>query len=227
MSHRLLISALLLACVAGGAAFAADPGAASPPATPQDPAKQAILQSQAWRDAMIGYNEWLSVQVLYDKNEILRLKAQLKDKVAKMSADQLQAFLVDLQAKLTILKSKEAMDARALIEETFNVLNDRMVAKYRAQIPDIANMTAAQLQQSLDNFQQRHAQFIARRQAFDQQSAAEVAADVAARKATAEATERAQDRAAYSPANYSGGYYAPQRIYRDPSWWGGMGAWQW
>src|SRR5208337_1626194 len=73
---------------------AAEPPARAPAAPANDDmaAKKQILDSPAWQQAMYGFNQWLSVQVVYDKDQIPKLKAQLKDKVNKMSAGQLRAF---------------------------------------------------------------------------------------------------------------------------------------
>lgn len=228
------VAVMLLGLLAAvGRPAAAAPDAAEPASAKQDAtAKEEILNSQAWRNAMIGYNEWLSVQVLYDKSQAARMKAELKDKVAKMSAAQLQAFLADLQAKLAILSSKQAMEVRGVVEGTLNVLTDAAAAKYRQRLPDIANMNAAQIQQALINFQQQQAADAASEKAFQQSREAQVAAVTAAQKANAEAYQRALDRATYSAANnpgYGGGYYAPRRSYYDPNATPnvGIGGWWW
>jgi hypothetical protein len=86
-----------LLTVAGTVCLAVAPPAAAPTdtvapasaASDDTAAKKQILDSTAWRQAMLGFNEWLSVQVVYDKNEVPQVKAQLSDKINKMSAAQL------------------------------------------------------------------------------------------------------------------------------------------
>ncbi|RLS50762.1 MAG: hypothetical protein DWH87_01475, partial [Planctomycetota bacterium] len=119
----------LLACavVAGivGAGFrplvgrAADPPAAA--TTEQDDAQESmaakaeILQSSRWRRAIFELGEWLSVQKIYPPREVQRIKADFNTKVMKMSPQELEYLLDDLEAKFKIIEAPEAQEARAWV----------------------------------------------------------------------------------------------------------------
>ncbi|MGA2256747.1 MAG: hypothetical protein ABSG53_19025 [Thermoguttaceae bacterium] len=225
---------LAAAAVAAPAAPAAAPAAA---ANGDMAAKKQILDSPAWQQAMFGFNQWLSVQVLYDKDQVAQIKAQLKDKVKKMSAAQLRAFLEDLQQKLAILGSKEAIAARAWAEDYLTHFTAAAGEKFRKTLPDVAKMTAAQLQQALYDLQQRREAEAASQSAFDQQRDQQVAAIRERNRLSAEADAQADSQAAtiggnpnpgnyggygggYAPVSYSGQFYAP--IYP-----GYLGGWRW
>ncbi|MCH5376097.1 MAG: hypothetical protein JJ992_19170, partial [Planctomycetes bacterium] len=72
---------------------AADNTAADNTAADDAAAKQQILNSPAWSQAMEQFDEWLSVQIVYPKEQVPQLKANLQAQVDKMSADQLRDFL--------------------------------------------------------------------------------------------------------------------------------------
>ena len=133
---------------------AADPPAASPgDAT----AKQRILDSPAWQKALRDYSGWLSVQLTYDKSQVAELNSQLQEKIAPMSAAETQSFLEELQEKLALVLSPEAVEARTWAEGYLNVLNDAKAAEFRKQFPDVARMTPAQIKQAFSDLHARRA----------------------------------------------------------------------
>ena len=69
----------------------------------QSQAREAVLNSAAWKRAEQAFNDWLSVQTIYSKPQVEYLKAQLRDKTSKMSATELKAFLDQMELKLDIL----------------------------------------------------------------------------------------------------------------------------
>lgn len=197
-------------------------------------AKQQILDSPAWREAMRGFNEWLSVQVTYDKDQVAQIKAQTKQKINKMSAAQLRAYLDDMRKKLAILGSKEGIEARSWAEGYLNVLTAARAEKFRQQLPDVANMTAAQVQQALYDLQQRRDARSASQKAFDQVRDQQVASIREMKRQTADAVADADAQMSYSSGDpypgYYGGVYAPMRypgpIY-TPAYPRLFGGWRW
>jgi len=169
-------------------------------------AKKQILDSAAWQQAMYGFNQWLSVQVVYDKDQIPKLKAQLKDKVNKMSASQLRFFLEDLQQKLVLFGSKQAIEDRAWAEDYLTHYTAAAREKFRKTLPDVANMTAVQLQQALYDLHQRRAGEAATQNAFEQEQAQQVAAIRQKNLITEEADAQAEAEANAQPPYYGGGY---------------------
>ena len=124
----------------------------------QEASRAKILDSDEWKKTMHDFEEWASVQQIYDKDQMAKLKQRLEQKVAGMSADQMTDFIRQLKQKLTILHSAEARDARKWLSETLAVAAPAYANKIRAKLPDIATLTGAQLQLQLDAFEDRIAE---------------------------------------------------------------------
>jgi len=197
-----------------------------------------ILKSKRWRSAVHGFKEWLSVQQVYTKEQAQTLTAGFDAKVAKMSASQLQDMLDDMEAKLNVLFSPEAEEARAWLANYMAAYNEHGIEKIRSKLPDVATMTAAQMRQELLRLekgrQQKRQATQDTRRLRDQQ----VQAFSAARRADQAASQRALDRAVYSGRTAQPAYrshYAPRRYYNNPSGsrryyvnpWGGVGRIGW
>ncbi|HEV3416756.1 MAG TPA: hypothetical protein VG056_08095 [Pirellulales bacterium] len=178
-------------------------------------ARSQILESPAWRQAMEGFNEWLSAQAIYDKSEIPRVRARITDKISKMSIGQLQNYLQDMQQKLAIINSKAAFDAQAIVLDDLNVASNAYAAKLRKELPDLATMTAGQVQQTLLGLQQQQTETRANEAAFQSSREQELATVKAWNQQTADANAAADAAMSAGGGNYSGGLYAP-RPYQPP-----------
>jgi hypothetical protein len=189
--------------------------------------KARILASDRWRQVEREFSEWLSVQVVYTPEQAGQLKAKLAAQTQSMSADELQAFLDEWDAKLKILLGKDAMEAREWLGQNLAV----MAAGYRQEfmrklgLSDTSKMTAAQIEEAIIRVR---AERLSRQQqsaAFEQSRQAMVKA---VEKANA-SEQTALDRAASQPAAQYSGYqspYSPRRYdyVRPPGVWG-LGYW--
>jgi len=119
-----------------------------PPASRPAPAK-GVADSQEWQDARRAFQEWLTVQQIYTEQEIQKIVNDLQLRVARMTEQERAAFLVDMQARLAVLNSDQARQARAWMGETMSRLTPAGQQKFRQQLPDVAKMSASELQQSL------------------------------------------------------------------------------
>ncbi len=128
------------------------------PADAQSTDREQILNSADWKQTMQELQQWSSVQQIYDKEQLAKKRQELDEKIAAMSAAQLTDFLSDLKQKLKILNSAEAQQARKFLDETMAVAAPAYAQKIREQLPDIADLTPAQLQLQLDKYQNRIAQ---------------------------------------------------------------------
>ncbi len=117
--------------------------------------KAAILASQRWQQAIFGMNEWLSAQPYYEPKQIEAMKADVRARVEKTSAADLQFMLEDLEAKLKLLNDPRAQQTEAWATRYLSILTDKARAKMLKDIPNIATMTAAQVQQALLKVQLR------------------------------------------------------------------------
>lgn len=133
-------------------------GAPRAVASSDEAARQQILQSARWQNAARGLEQWLSVQQLYSPQEVVVLKAQFKARVAHMSPPELEKQLADMEAKLAVLSSPEAEDARRWLAQFLAVQAKYSPEQLRQMRPDVANMTAAQIRDELQQFQARRGQ---------------------------------------------------------------------
>ena len=187
-------------------------------------AKQAILDSPAWMEAVRGFEEWLSVQVTYPKEQVPHLKATFQAQVDKMSASQLRIFLTDLEPKLAVLLSQEALEERAWTNMRLNLLSAAKAAEFRKSMPDVAEMTALQIRQALEELKQRRAADAANQEAFEnfrnEQEAAARTQQLAEALAKAATTVPMNRTAADFHPGLNGSNYAPRTFRRYP----GIGA---
>jgi hypothetical protein len=177
---EMLLAATLIATCGGPAAEAQQP-IPVPQAVPlQQPApagpaqnaeRQQILESERWRQAVRGFDEWLSVQKLYTPAEVATLRAQFQSRVSRMSPAELRDQLDRMEDKLAVLNSPEAEDARRWLGQFLAVQAKYTDAQLREMRPDVARMTASQIREELARFQQRRGQNQQSQAAFQQGTA--------------------------------------------------------
>jgi hypothetical protein len=126
----------------------------TPPVRQPAPATaQSIVDSPEWQATRQAYLDWLSVQQVYSDEEVQKLVNELSQRVAAMNEQQRAAFLKDMQARLAVLNSDQARQARAWLGENMSRMTPAGQQKLRRQIPDVANMSAPQLEQALATHQ--------------------------------------------------------------------------
>jgi hypothetical protein len=237
ISTRLVIA--LLAVISLGLCFcntslrAADEPAAAAPGN-EDAAKAKILQSDSWRQTLQDLEWWLSVQVIYNPQEVAQLRAQFRDKIDRMSASELTQFQQELQAKLAVLSSPEAQETRSWAEAYLQAASESKAAEFRKRLPDVARMTASQIEQAIQANQRERSAAMANRKAFDQMRQQQVSAIRDMQQQRAEAAARASQASAATAGTgpgFTGSQYAPRRYERYPTmfdrywgpYWGGWG----
>lgn len=215
MSRNPMFTAVFLAASLFAFRFGmADLSAAEPGDSASNGAaeRNEILNSEAWRQTMLALDEWLSVQKIYEPKRAAQIRAQIEKRASQMPADELSDFMAELQAKLKILLGAEARDARQWLNETLATASDKYARKIRAGLPDVANMTPEQIQESLDAFERRRAETRESRGAFERAEQARIKGVEADLKQQRESSEKALDRAA---ADARQGYYSPPRQVRQ------------
>jgi hypothetical protein len=100
--------------------------------------------------------------------------------------------------------------------DDLNVASNAYAAKLRKELPDLAIMTAGQVQQTLVDLQQQQAQTRASEAAFQTSREQELAAVQAWNKQTADANAAAEAAMSSAASNNSGGLYTP-RPYQPPA----------
>ncbi|MGH7137806.1 MAG: hypothetical protein ACREHD_18815 [Pirellulales bacterium] len=209
-------------------ALAADPPAKQRDRSPSEKARrELILKSELWRNTLAGLDQWLSIQTMYDKNQIEDIKKQVSGRVEKMSADELEDFRQQLDAKLTMVLSPEGRDILGWVAENLARAAPAYRKKLGIEYPDVARLTAAQLREQLDLLIQKRSDAQANSAAFDRARRARIAGLQAEQKQEFQERQRALDRGAASvPSSYHPG---PVRQYPDvvsrPQFGWGFGFW--
>ncbi len=128
--------------------------AAGSAARPDEAERKKVIESPAWRAMQHDLMEWLSVQQVYTPSQLRKVKAELNAKVARMSPEELVQFMNDMEAKLKILMSPEAEEARLWVERRIAVQANLTAEQLKRMRPDVLNMTTAQLQDRLLEWQE-------------------------------------------------------------------------
>ena len=206
--------------------------------------KEEILASPRWKRAEEALEDWLWVQNIYTPAEIDQLEARCTARVDAMNVEQLRKYLRDMEARLDVLLSPEVQQARDWVGSYMAVLAAPHREKLQQQLPDVANMTAPQIEQAVREFlqaQQIHGQRGAAEQSrrqgevargrqqrarqvesrdFQMQQRQQAKADRAndrAREARRESLENARVQGTKTPE-----WYRQRR-----GWFGGYGGWGW
>jgi len=147
--------------------------------------------------------EWLSVQKVYTPSQLRKVKAELNAKVARMSPQELVDFMNDMEAKLKIMMSPEAEQARLWVEQKLARQVNLTPQQLKQMRPDVLNMTSAQLEERLLEWQQQRKQTMATQLAFDKGRQTEVKNIEAMEKDEEHERDEALNRAYYDQSNAS------------------------
>lgn len=199
-----LVTALLLVLLVGGVSVAEEPQAL---AAQGDLARKVeIMHSERWRRAVYEFGRWLSSQTIYTPAEVNQIKLDFNDRVQGMTSYELEYLLDDLDAKLAILASPEAQDAKAWMGEYLAAMSDRQRALELQKITDRATMSAAELQREIDRIERTRASLRQRQEAFEGQRQNLVDAAAASRQQSVDAAAAAYLRGQPAPFSpYRGG----------------------
>jgi hypothetical protein len=210
------------------------PAAKAPPAVrPDEAERRKIIDSPEWHSMQYGLHEWLSVQQVYTPTQLRKVKAELNAKVARMTPEELVDFMADMNQKLKILRGKEAEQARLWVEQKLATQVNLTPAQLKQMRPDVLNMTAAQLQETLDLWQAQRQNTIATQKAFEKGKATQIANIEAMEKDEEHERDEALNRAYYDMSNGSpyGGVYGGGGGLNNPTWfrggWGYYPSYRW
>lgn len=187
-----VIASLALLPLAGKHAGAA-PDDEPPAADAQDDfaAKSALLQSPRWRRAVFELGEWLSTQKIYSPKQVQSIKAGFNDKVMRMSSQELEYLLDDLEAKFKVMETPEAREARDWVGQYLSAMSDRKRAEVLKDVPNVVEMSAGELAQEIEKIEKTRTSLQDRQASFEKGRQQVAAAAEANRKATAQASNAA------------------------------------
>lgn len=154
---------LVLLALGGAGLAAAEPENPRAPPAPVTEADEQVrraelLASDRWRRAMFEFNAWLDAQPIYPPAEIRRIRAELAERVAAMSSFELEYLMEALAAKLAVLETPAARDARDWLGRYLAVMSDAKRGEVLRDVPDILEMTAAELEAAVREVEARQAE---------------------------------------------------------------------
>jgi hypothetical protein len=142
----------------------------------------------------------LSSQTFYDDARTAETRARFAVGVERMSAEQLQRFMVELQKKLELLYGPIAQDAEAYLAEKSAVASPAYMKRILDQLPDVLTASSAQINQRLAAYAARRQGKRDLQQRFDENRQVRVAANQARAQDRRDAQQRAVERRGRSPA---------------------------
>lgn len=174
--------------------------------------KHDLLVSPEWRQAIGELDGWLRTQTIYPPAEVRRIKARFNTWVSTMSSYELEYLLGSISAKLELLSTPEARDAKAWLGEYLAAMSDGRRAQAMQNVPDIFSLSADELWREIERVDALRATLRERQQGVESRQTVLSDRAAAGRAATAAAsrTAAARPRSAPSHSPYrSGGGSAP------------------
>ncbi len=113
---------------------------------------------------MFEFNAWLDVQPVYTPEQVRRIRRELADRVASMSSFELEYLLETMDAKLAVLESPAARDARGWLGQYLAVMSDAKRAAVLGELPDVLDMSAAEIEAAVKRVEAKRAEVERRRQ---------------------------------------------------------------
>jgi hypothetical protein len=171
--------------------------------------KADIMHGAQWQRAVAELGGWLTTQTVYPPSEVRRIKVRFNEQVAAMSSYEIEYLLDSVEQKMRLLDTPEARDAKAWLGEYLSAMSDARRARELRNVPNLLDMTAAQLWEEIQRIdrkrgalQQRQQGVATRQNALVDRAAANRQASADAARATAERLRAAPTQA---PARQGGG----------------------
>jgi hypothetical protein len=172
-----------------------------------------IMASERWTQAMQQFDQWVSLQSVYNDDEIEALRSELRNRVAVMSPTQLEDFLTEMEARLAILLSPAATEARQWMAPLTDQAVQRMRAKYGVEDP--IRVPATDLENALRQFAADRQAQAAGAAAFNQSRQSAASAAIRSNESQQQALNQAAQRGAGSFQSQASPY-APRSTQKNP-----------
>lgn len=171
--------------------------------------KADIMHGPRWQRALAELGNWLATQTVYTPAEVRRIKTQFNDRVAAMTSYDLEYLLDSISAKLDVLDTPAARDAKAWLGEYLSAMSDARRAAALRDVPNILDMNAAELWQEIQRIDAKRSALQQRQQGVEARQGALVDRAAAERRATSaasrEAARQRRSAPAHSPYRSGGG----------------------
>lgn len=163
--------------------------------------KYDVLHSPEWQRAIAELGSWLAEQSVYSPAEVRKIKLQFNDRVAGMSSYELEYLLGSISAKLRLLDTPEARDAKAWLGEYLSAMSDARRARELRNVPNVLEMSADQLWQEIQRIDALRGSLRQRQQGVESRQAVLATRAGAGREATSSASRVAAERSRSAPAH--------------------------
>lgn len=114
--------------------------------------KEQVLQSADWRRTMLLLGTWFDTQKLYSPEQVLDFKREINKRVREMSPADLLRFQQEITDKLAVLNGPAAREVKTYLREQLSLASEEYRKKMLSGLPDIARMSADQMQDYLNKF---------------------------------------------------------------------------
>lgn len=126
-----------------------------------------FLTGDDWQDTLTRFEQWTSVQALYDAEQVRRMRAKFAARAKATPTADRKEFMKEFDAKLDTLYGKSALDLQNYFQKSLSVASPAYVTKLRQQLPDVVGTTPEQLRERLSRVALSHQSTVEVHQAFE------------------------------------------------------------
>lgn len=117
---------------------------------------QEIIEGPQWQAMLQRFEKWLSIQQIYSPEEVVAIKNDFNTRILQMQPKEVKQFLEDMNARLDVLMSEPAEEARQWVNQFMSVTRNPQ-ERLAEKRPDVMRMSAAEIRNELQQFQQQQA----------------------------------------------------------------------
>jgi hypothetical protein len=121
----------------------------SPEPTFASATSRPFLTGDEWQDTQLRFEQWLSIQTLYDNDQVQQMRTKYAARAKATSPADRKQFIHDVDAKLQILYSPRTLELERNFADRLSVAAPAYAKKTKQQLPDVLGSTPAQLRERL------------------------------------------------------------------------------
>jgi hypothetical protein len=121
----------------------------SPEPTFSSAKSRPFLTGDEWQDTQLRFEQWLSIQTLYDSEQTQQMRAKYAARAKATSSADRKQFIHDIDAKLQILYGPGTLELERNFANRLSVAAPAYAKKTKQQLPDVLGSTPEQLRERL------------------------------------------------------------------------------
>lgn len=130
--------------------------------------RKALFAGQRWARIVEGIRQWASSTQVYTPEQIEEIRQHFNDRLRNQTPAEIEKSMAQMEKWLGVMLSPEAREANAHIAQTLQLQSEQAAQRTRDKLPNVAFMTATELQQELLSFNQQRQANAATAAAFNQ-----------------------------------------------------------